>query len=268
MTQFVISKDGTQIAFSKTGKGAPLILIDGAFCHRNFGANMKLLRYLTDHFEVYTYDRRGRGESGNTLPYAIEREFEDIEAIVKIIGEPPFIYGISSGAALALEAAKHGVNFRKILVFEAPYITDNSRAPYPANYLMCIQSMINEKKYGEAVKYFMVTGIGLPKVVVWMMQFMPVWKKMKQIAPTLEYDTLMLKNYGSGESLKWEDWEMLKIPVLAISGTKSEKWIQNAMKNLAEALPMGKHFDLAGQNHLVSPKALSPHLINFFKNEQ
>lgn len=267
MTNFVTSVDGTQIAYTKQGVGSPLILIDGAFCHRTFGANVKLPQYLTDHFEVYTYDRRERGESGNTQPYKVEREFEDLQAILNEIGEPPFVYGISSGAALALEAVKHGLVFKKLIVFEAPYITDNSRSPFPENYLMNIQKLIKEKRYAETVKYFMKTGVGLPSFVVWIMGMMPAWKKMKQIAPTLEYDTLMLRDYGLGNPLKQEDWEAVKIPVLVISGSKSEQWSQNAMKQLAEVLSGGKHTDLVGQNHLVNPKVLAPHLIKFFKNE-
>lgn len=265
MDYFVTSRDGTKIAYSKQGDGLPLVLIDGAFCHRNFGANVKLPRYLTNHFEVYTYDRRGRGKSENTLPYTVEREFEDLQAIIYKIGEPPYVYGISSGAALALEASKAGVGFKKLVVFEAPYITDNTRAPLPENYLTLIQMLISEKRYGETVKYFMTTGIGLPKLVIWMMQFMPIWKKMKQLAPTLEYDTLMLKDFGSGKPLKKEDWEKAHCSILVISGTKSEQWAQNSMKQLAEVLPIAEHRDLVGQSHLVNPKALAPHLINFFK---
>jgi len=265
MTNFFNSKDGTQIAYTRKGVGYPLILIDGAFCHRNFGANVKLPQYLAEHFEVYTYDRRGRGESGNQLPYTIEREFEDLQALIDEIGKPPFVYGISSGAALALEACKYGLSFNKLVVFEAPYITDNSRQPLPDYYLETIQNKIQRKEYGKAVKYFMEKGIGLPKLVIWMMQLMPAWKKMKQIAPTLAYDTLMLKEYGNGQPFKTEDWLKVKLPVLVVSGTKSEQWAQNAMKQLAEVLPNGKHLELVGQNHLVSPKVLAPQLINFFK---
>jgi pimeloyl-ACP methyl ester carboxylesterase len=224
-----------------------------------------LPQHLTNHFEVYTYDRRGRGESGNTLPYSVEREFQDLQAIINSIGESPFIYGISSGTALALEAAKQGTNFRKLVVFEAPYITDKSRPPFPENYLETIQKLINDMRYSEAVKYFMSTGIGLSKFAVWMIQLMPVWKKMKHIAPTLEYDTLMLRDFGSGMSLTKPDWEKVNLPVLVISGTKSEQWAQHSMKQLAEVLPTGQHLGLDGQNHLVSPKVLSPHLISFFK---
>ncbi len=264
MTRFTTSRDGTQIAYSRQGSGHPLILIDGAFCHRKFGANVRLPGYLTDHFEVITYDRRGRGESENTLPYSMEREFEDLNAVIEVTGREPFVYGISSGAALALEAVKHGLAFKKLTVFEAPYITDHSRRPLPPDYLSTIQQFIGENRPGKAVRYFMETGVGLPKPVVWLMQLMPAWKKMKEIAHTLEYDTLMLKEYGQGNLLRKADWKRVDIPVLVISGTKSEQWSQNAMKNLAEVLPFGEHLSLAGQSHLVNPKALAPHIYAYF----
>src|SRR5215472_2869569 len=103
------SRDGTRIAYSRTGQGSPLVLVDGAFCHRTFGANVPLPALLSQRFTVYTYDRRGRGESGDTLPYAIEREIEDLDAVIRAAGGSAFAYGISSGAALALEAVNRGV---------------------------------------------------------------------------------------------------------------------------------------------------------------
>jgi pimeloyl-ACP methyl ester carboxylesterase len=267
MTNFTKSRDGTHIAYSKMGNGSPLILVDGAFCHRKFGANVKLPNHLASYFTVYTYDRRGRGESSNTLPYSIEREFEDLQAINEIAGGYSYVYGISSGAALVLEAVKYGLNIKKLVVFEAPYIVDKSRVPLPENYLTTIQNFLKENKRSKAVKYFMVTGVGLPKFVVWMMQMMPAWRQMKQIAHTLEYDTLLLKNNGSGEAFNKEDWTKVDKPVLVISGSKSEKWSQHSMKQLAEVLPKGKHLNLKGQSHLVNPKVIAPHIINFLKDE-
>ena len=133
MTQFTTSKDGTKIAYSKTGKGKPLVLVYGAFCHRKFGANEKLPQHLSDNFTVYSYDRRGRNESGNTLPYSPQREYEDLQAVINEAEGNAFVYGISSGAALALEAANAGVKMEKLALYEAPYITDNSRLPFPDN---------------------------------------------------------------------------------------------------------------------------------------
>jgi len=264
MTAYINSKDGTIIAYSKTGKGEPLVLIDGAFCHRKFGANVNLPNYLSDHFTVYTYDRRGRGESGNTLPYSVEREFEDLQAVINEAGKNAFVYGISSGAALALEAANAGVSISRMAIFEAPYMVDNSRPLLPDNYLEQISKHINDKEPGKAIQYFLRTGIGMPAFIVWMMQLMPAWKQMKQIAYTLVYDILLLKDNARGKPFAKESWQRIKIPVLVMSGSKSAAWSQNSMRQLSDSLPNAKHVDLVGQSHLVNNQKLAPHLIKFF----
>jgi len=266
MTEFTISKDGTKIAFSKTGKGKPLILVDGAFCHRKFGANEKLPQYLSDNFTVYSYDRRGRSESGNTLPYSPQKEFEDLEAVINEAGGNVCVYGISSGAALALEAANAGVKMEKLALYEAPYITDNSRSPLPESYLKNLAEFAEQGENEKAVKYFMRTGIGLPSFVVWMMQLMPAWKQMKQLAHTLPYDTEILGNTGSGNPLSKEKWNNVQIPILVISGSKSAKWSQNSMRQLATVLPNAKHHSLKGQSHIVNPKVLAQELKQFFNS--
>lgn len=264
MTQFTTSKDGTKIAYSKTGKGKPLVLVDGAFCHRKFGANEKLPLHLSDNFTVYSYDRRGRNESGNNLPYSPQKEYEDLQAVINEAGGNAYVYGISSGAALALEAANTGVKMEKLALYEAPYITDNSRSPLPENYLKTLIEFAEQGENGKAVKYFMRTGIGLPSFVVWMMQLMPAWKQMKQLAHTLPYDTEILGNTGSGKPLSKEKWSNVNIPTLVISGSKSAKWSQNSMQHLATVLPYAEHQTLAGQSHIVNPKVLAKELTAFF----
>ncbi|MEC3880286.1 alpha/beta fold hydrolase [Parapedobacter sp. 10938] len=265
MTQYTTSKDGTKIAYSKTGNGKPLILVDGAFCHRKFGANEKLPQHLSDNFTVYSYDRRGRSESRNTLPYSPQKEYEDLQAVINEAGGNAHVYGISSGAALALEAANAGVKMEKLALYEAPYITDNSRSPLPENYLKTITELAEQGENGKAVKYFMRTGIGLPAFVVWMMQWMPAWKQMKQLAHTLPYDIEILGNTGSGKPLSKEKWSNVKMPTLVISGSKSAKWSQNSMQHLATVLPNAKHQTLIGQSHIVNPKILAQELIQFFR---
>lgn len=265
MTEYTTSKDGTKIAYSKTGNGEPLILVDGAFCHRKFGANEKLPQHLSKHFTVYSYDRRGRGESGDTLPYTIEKEFQDLEAIIEIAGGTANVYGISSGAALALEAANKGTKIKKLALYEAPYITDSSRKPFPNDYLETLIAYVQQGKNGKAVQYFMRTGIGLPAFVVWMMKLMPAWKPMKQLAHTLIYDTKILGDTGSGKPFDQNKWQNATMSTLVISGSKSAKWSQNSMKHLAEVLPNAKHQSLIGQTHLVKPEVIAQELINYFK---
>jgi len=127
----VLSRDGTSIAFERLGDGPPLILVDGALCHRRFGPMPKLAPLLARDFTVFMYDRRGRGDSGDTAPYAVEREVEDIDALIEEGGGSAFLYGVSSGAALALEAASRGLGIRKLALYEAPFIVDDSRPPLP-----------------------------------------------------------------------------------------------------------------------------------------
>jgi pimeloyl-ACP methyl ester carboxylesterase len=121
----VLSRDGTAIAFDKSGVGPPLILVDGALCYRASGPSRSLAALLAEHFTVFTYDRRGRGESGDTAPYAVEREVDDIEALIEEAGGSAYVYGVSSGAALALEAANRGLAIEKLALYEAPFIVDD-----------------------------------------------------------------------------------------------------------------------------------------------
>src|SRR6185436_14509592 len=123
----VISKDGTRIGFDREGQGPPVVLVDGAMCYRGSGPMKPLAAKLAPHFTVFTYDRRGRGESGDTQPWSIEREVEDIAALVREAGQPVYLYGISSGAVLALEAADRGVPIRKLALYEAPLMVDDTR---------------------------------------------------------------------------------------------------------------------------------------------
>ncbi len=266
MTQYTTSKDGTKIAYSKTGKGEPLVLVDGAFCHRKFGANEKLPQYLVNHFTVYSYDRRDRAESNDTLPYSVEKEYEDLQAVINEAGGNAYVYGISSGAALVLEAANYGIKIRKMALYEAPYITDDSRQPFPDNYFETISNLIKEGKNAKAIEYFFKAGIGLPSFVVLMMRLMPAWKQMKQLAPTLIYDNKILGDTGLGKPFSKEKWKNATIPALVISGSKSEKWSQNSMKHLATVLPNAQHHTLIGQTHIVNPKVLADELITFFNS--
>src|SRR5271165_875630 len=148
----VTSKDGTPIAFDKIGQGPALILVDGALCYRASGPNGPLAAMLAPHFTVYTYDRRGRGDSGNTLPYAVEREVEDIDALIQEAGGSAFVYGISSGAALALEAANRGLAVKKLALYEAPFVVDSSRSPLPDDLVAQANRLIAANRRGDAVK--------------------------------------------------------------------------------------------------------------------
>ncbi|WP_088051414.1 alpha/beta fold hydrolase [Virgibacillus dakarensis] len=260
----VISKDGTSIAYDKTGNGPVLILVDGALCYRASGPNGPLAEQLKEDFTVYTYDRRGRGDSDEKKPYAVEREVEDIDALIQEAGGSAYVFGSSSGAALALEAARCLPAIKKLALYEAPFVVDDSRAGVPEDYLDQLTEHVASDRRGKAIKLFMGKGVGVPAIFITMMPFMPAWKKMKAIAHTLPYDTILTVDHQKGKSLSGEEWSSITIPTLVGVGGKSPAWMNNAMQELANVLPNTKHRTLEGQTHIVKPDALAPVLTEFF----
>jgi pimeloyl-ACP methyl ester carboxylesterase len=262
----VLSKDGTAIAYDQVGKGPAVILVDGALCYRASGPSGPLAGLLAQHFTVFTYDRRGRGDSDDTKPYAIEREVEDIEALIIAAGGSAFVYGISSGAALALEAANRLPAITRLALYEAPFIVDDSRAPVPESYMAQLDELIASDRRGAAVKLFL-TGVGVPAIVVALMRFMPVWSKLKAVAHTLPYDTILTIENQSGKSLPTNRWRSVTVPTLVVHGGKSPAWMDHAMHALADGLPNAEHRTLAGQTHNVQSNVLAPMLAEFFSKE-
>lgn len=259
----VTSKDGTLIAFSKIGQGAPLILVDGAMCYRGFGPMPKLAPLLAPHFTVYSYDRRGRGESGDTRPYAVTREVEDIEALINQAGGSAYVFGVSSGAALALEAANYGLSIPKLALFEAPFIVDDSRTPIPSDFLERLNALVASERRGDAVELFMKL-VGVPAIFIAIMRFTPAWSKLKAIAHTLPYDITIVQDNQRGKSLPVRRWEFATVPTAVLEGGKSPEWMRNAMRELAQGLPNATLRTLEGQTHMVKPKVLAPALKEFF----
>ncbi|WP_276355669.1 alpha/beta fold hydrolase [Cohnella caldifontis] len=263
----IFSKDGTPIAYSKVGQGPALILVDGAMCYRASGPNGPLADRLSPHFTVYTYDRRGRGESGDAKPYAVEREVEDLEALIEAAGGTADVFGISSGAALALEAAKRLPSIRKLVLYEAPFVVDRSRPPVPELYPAEMDRLLAGNRRGAAVKLFMRKGVGLPAFVTAMMPLMPAWSKLKAVAHTLPYDTMLTIGFQKGEPLPADYWSSVQAPALVVYGGKSPAWMQNGMKALAQALPKAESRTLDGETHMVKPDKLAPLMTEYFRNE-
>jgi len=256
----VTSKDGTPIAYEKTGSGLPLILVDGAMCSRDFGPMPKLAQYLANNFTVITYDRRGRNESGDTKPYAVEREIEDIDALIGEAGGSAYIYGISSGAALALAAAASELNITKLALYEPPFDVSDEGHHAPADALAQLKALVTQDRRGDAVKYFMKDIIGIPPLVVFMMTLFPIWKKLKAIAHTLPYDITILDGFGLPE----ERARLVKVRTLVSGGDKSQVLLRNSVKKLAGVMPNSELRMLKGQTHNVSEKAIGPVLVEFF----
>ena len=257
------SADGTIIAFTREGQGPSLILVDGAMCSRSFGPMPKLAAQLTPHFTVFTYDRRGRGASGDTSPYSPDREVEDLEALVALAGDTVFVHGTSSGAALALEAAKRIPAIGKLAVYEPPFVVDDTRSPIPDDYLDGLNRLVASGRRGDAVKMFM-QFVGTPAFVTAVMPFTPVWSKLKTVAHTLPYDITILQGNQRGIPFTPAQWTGVKTPTLVAVGGKSPAWMTNATAALADALPNATYRTLPGQNHMVKPHAIAPVLTEFF----
>ena len=258
----VESRDGTAIAFDKAGRGPALILVDGALCYRGAGPSKSVAAELSADFTVYTYDRRGRGESGDAAGYAVEREVEDLAALIEEAGGSARLCGFSSGAVLALEAANRGLGVEKLALYEPPFIVDDSRAPLPSDYAARLDRLLATGRRGDAPRLFM-GQVGMPRVLVALMRFMPAWSKLKSVAPTLRYDAAVMGDTQSGRALPAERWSAVSAPTLVIVGGKSPGWMQNGTRALAELLPNAERRSLEGQTHMVKANPLAPLLTEF-----
>lgn len=257
------SADGTVIAYETLGQGPPLLLVDGALCHRGFGPMREIAGLLKNRFAVYIYDRRGRGESGDTAPWALDREVEDIEALLREAGGSAFVMGLSSGAALALEAARRGAPIRRLALFEAPFVVDDRYPPLGSDYLPTLKSLVAANKRGAAVKHFM-RRVGVPRIMLGLMPLMPMWKKLKAVAPTLVYDIGIVEPFQQGRPLPGDRWSGMTVSTLVIDGGKSPAWMRNGMRALASVVPGAEYKTLPGQTHMVKAGVLAPVLAGFF----
>jgi len=253
----VRSKDGTTIAFERTGSGPPLILVDGALCWRESGPARKVAAALADRFTVITYDRRGRGESGDTPPYSVQREVEDIEGLLAEAGGRAHACGFSSGGVLAMEAARAGAAIDRLVVYEAPFIVDDSRPPVSSRYVPELNELLAAGRRGDAVKLFMRL-VGMPKILLAVSPLFPGWGKLKGVAHTLPYDAACMGDTQAGRPLEAAHWGAVSVPTLVMVGGKSPAWMANGMRSLAELLPDGRLQVLEGQTHMVKAKALAP----------
>src|SRR5437660_10126829 len=206
----VLSKDSTPIAFDQSGQGPALILVAAATATRL--AEASLAAALAPHFTVFAYDRRGRGESGDTAPYAVEREVEDIEALINEAGGSSFVFGHSSGAVLALEAARLlPTKITKLAVYEPPFIIDDSRPPAPKDYAPHLMELVSSGRRGEAVEYFM-TQVGAPADMVAQMRQSPMWPRLEKVAHTLAYDATIMRDTQRGKPLPRDTWASITVP--------------------------------------------------------
>jgi len=254
----VTSRDGTAIAFDRLGDGPPIILVCGGSVDRM--SNAPLAELLASHFTVFNYDRRGRGDSGDTPPYAVEREVEDIDALIKEAGGSACLYGTSSGAALALEAAASGLGISKLALWEPPFILDDSRPRPPADTARIYTELVAAGRRGDAVEFFMAKVVGLPPEFVAQARTAPWWPAQEALAHTLAYDATIMGDY----SLPTERVASVTVPTLVIDGGASFEWVGETAQALADVLPHGQRRTLEGQTHDVAAEAIAPVLEDFF----
>jgi pimeloyl-ACP methyl ester carboxylesterase len=264
----VRSKDGTTIAFDRIGQGPPLIVVGGAFSSRTWKGYLQLAELLAERFTVVIYDRRGRGDSGDTPPYAVEREIEDLEALIEAAGGAAFVWGMSSGAVLALRAADAGLPIRKLALYQPPFLVDTNGHLPPADFAKRLGELVAADRRGKAVAYFMQKGMGAPARFVTLMRLArPLWSKLKAVAHTLPYDYAVMGETVRGRPLAAEPWASIATPTLVLDGGKSPISLHKAADALAALLPNARRRTLDGQSHNVSMKILAPALDEFFSGE-
>lgn len=261
------STDGTVIAFDKLGTGPAVVLVTGALGDRSHPMQKELATHLAEHFTVFNYDRRGRGDSGDTPPYAVEREIEDIEALIDEAGGSAFVYGISSGAVLALKAtSKLPSKVEKLALYEPPFILDDSRPALPEDYVAQLNAAIAAGNRSAAVEIFMTQALLIPDEYLEPMRNDPMWADMEKLAHTIAYDGLVVKDVMAGKPWPAGTWATATSPTLIISGEMSEAFFHKAATTLAGDLVEAEHRTLKGQAHDVAPAALAPMLVEYFAN--
>lgn len=258
----VQSTDETSIAFELTGEGPPLVIVGGALSDRSGGST--LAARLAPRFTVYTYDRRGRGDSADRAPYTVEREIEDLDALIQVAGGSAYVLGFSSGAVLALEAAAHGLAIRKLALYEPPFIVDASRPRPPTGLTAELNDLVSSGRRGDAVAHFLTTTVGLPVAAVEDMRRAPMWSTLEALAHTLRYDVAILGDMMQGRALPAGRWNAVKMPTLVIDGGASPAWMHTAVQMLVSVLPNAQRVTLEGQTHAVDPEAIAPVLEAFF----
>lgn len=254
----VESADGTTIAFERSGNGPALILVRGALNNRSSAGS--LAERLAPSFTVYRYDRRGRGSSSDTKPYAVGREIEDLDALITSAGGSAFVYGHSSGGVLALEAAAQGVAITRVVAYEPPFIVDDMRAVPAADLAERLTRLVDAGQRGDAVKLFCSEAIEMPAAAIAGMEASPIWPGLEAVANTLAYDVLLLQPESRIPEVRMA---LIRVPTLLVAGGASPAWAQKSVEALTAIIPGATHSVLEGQTHAVSDDALLPALEGF-----
>ena len=250
------SGDGTTIAFDRLGAGPPVVLVSGASTARSIHA--QLAELLAADFTVFNYDRRGRGDSGDTPPYSVQREVEDLQAVIAAAGGSAAVFGNSSGAVLALHAAAAGLPATRLALWEPPFMTDPDAPRRQQEYVARLTRLLDAGRRGDAMALFM-TSIGLPEAMIAGMRQAPMWPGMEALAPTLAYDATVM-----GDSMVPAGVvTAVKAPTLVLDGSETGTWAANAARALIAELPNAARRTLDGQAHNVAWDVLAPVLREY-----
>ncbi len=254
--QTATSADGTVIAYDRAGTGPVLIVSVGAFCTR---ATFVAPPGLTARFTVVTYDRRGRGDSGDTAPFAAEREYEDLAAVAAATGdEPPFVFGHSSGAAIALRAAAAGLPVAGLVAYEAPFANDDTPRP-EGNPADRIRQLVSSGRNRDAVIYWMTDVVRAPQQVLAQLDGAPWVTALEPLAPTLPYDIAVTDG-----GIPVAELNRITAPVLVLGGGNSPAWFRRSVAEQAAAIPGARLMTLDGYDHNAPPEVIAPVLASFF----
>ncbi|GAA0573117.1 alpha/beta hydrolase [Kribbella sandramycini] len=262
----VTSADGTTIHFDVRGVGQPLIVVDGATAHPAVNPlNAELAELLQSEFRTYTYDRRGRGQSTDTAPYAVQREIEDIAALIEHAGAPAIVLGYSSGSLLALDTATADLPVSAVVMFEPPVVVDDSRPPLPTDYVEQLEAHIAAGNPDLAAELFMTAAVGLPPEMVAGIRQSPMWQPVVDVAHTISYDGRIMGTTMSGNPLPTDRWSTVTAPVLVMYGQDTWPTLISGAQAVATHLPTATLLPVPGENHSTTPDALATALRTFTK---
>ena len=266
----VKSADGTTIAFTATSTGPALVIVDGATSYRQVNPTGRAVaEALGDRYTVYTYDLRGRGESGDSRAAdAVQAEVDDVAAVIEHAGGRAALLGFSSGAVLALEAALAGLRVTGLALYEPPFIVTDDRPPLGSDYRERLQEAVAQGRPGDAVARFFTDAVGIPGEFVEPMRAEPFWAGIEQLAPTLAYDAAVMGQTMSGDPAALQRYSPVNAPALVIHGGKSDAWMAAGATSIAGVLTNARHQTLPGQDHDVSAEVLVPVLSDWLPTLQ
>jgi pimeloyl-ACP methyl ester carboxylesterase len=265
----VLSADGTAIAYQAEGSESdPVLLrVDGAATYPALDpGRTEFTRRLSGQFRVVSYDRRGRGASEDREVYAVEREIDDVAALLDHFGGHGFIVGLSSGAVLALRCALAGLPIDGLACYEPPFVVSRDRAPVAPDYAERLHVVVSAGRSDEAVNLFMTEAVGMPAAMVDGMAGQPFWPALEQIAHTLVYDARIMGETMHGQPEALRAFADVSVPTLVMNGQASEPWLRAAAKQLTELLPSGTAAELPGQTHDVDPALLADAIGSYFSS--